>query len=137
MFDGKFAHKSYGAIGGGYAVLGSDDGMAVFTTPLATAHKFNGWADVFLNNGGPTGLRDGYVYIAPNLPYGLKGKFVYHNFNSDEGGLNLGDEYDAVLSRQFGKYVNVLSKVAYFTPDSDAVSQKEILRFWAQAELKF
>src|SRR3546814_9023927 len=34
-------------IGGGYEVLGADNGVALtsFQTPLATLHKFQGWAD--------------------------------------------------------------------------------------------
>ena len=32
----------------GYELLGSDDGGYGFATPLATLHKFNGWADTFL-----------------------------------------------------------------------------------------
>jgi hypothetical protein len=32
----------------GYELLGSDNGEYGFATPLATLHKFNGWADQFL-----------------------------------------------------------------------------------------
>jgi hypothetical protein len=135
--DAKFVFKPLGALGGGYEVLGSDDGKHQFSTPLATAHKFNGWADVFLNNGGANGLRDGYVYLAPRLPWGLKAKLVYHHFESDNGGNNLGDEYDAVISRQFGKYVNVLGKAAYYNSSSNSASPDDIVRFWIQAQLKF
>ncbi len=60
-----------GALAVGYELLGSDDGAARFVTPLATAHKFNGWADAFLDNGGPNGLQDLYVSVAPKLPWGL------------------------------------------------------------------
>jgi len=45
---------------GGYELLGSDDGVEAFGTPLATLHKFNGWADVFLNTPNE-GLQDFYV----------------------------------------------------------------------------
>jgi hypothetical protein len=92
---------------------------------------------VFLNNGGANGLRDGYVYLAPRLPWGLKAKLVYHHFESDNGGNNLGDEYDAVISRQFGKYVNVLGKAAYYNSSSNSASPDDIVRFWIQAQLKF
>ena len=45
---------------GGYELLGSDDGKVAFNTPLATKHKFNGWADKFL--GTPKeGLEDVYL----------------------------------------------------------------------------
>ncbi|MFT5040845.1 MAG: hypothetical protein ACI8TX_001814 [Hyphomicrobiaceae bacterium] len=106
-----------GAFGVGCEVLGSDDGEAVFVTPLATAHKFNGFADAFLNNGGTDGLRDFYVYIAPKLPCGLKGKVAWHSFEADHGDDALGNEYDGVISRKFGEHFNVLAKVAYYESD--------------------
>ncbi|MFT6903011.1 MAG: hypothetical protein ACJAXS_003232, partial [Colwellia sp.] len=65
---------SYMAIQGGYSfdavtlklgaeVLGSDDSMYGFSTPLATLHKFNGWADQFL--GTPKeGLVDLYASVS-------------------------------------------------------------------------
>ena len=65
-----------GALAVGYELLGSDDGRARFVTPLATLHKFNGWADAFLDNGGPNGLQDLYLSVAPKLPRGLTGKVV-------------------------------------------------------------
>ncbi|MCG8590902.1 MAG: alginate export family protein [Proteobacteria bacterium] len=135
LIDGKLGYAPLGAIGIGYEELGSDDGIAVFTTPLATAHKFNGYADVFLNNGGPRGLRDLYVYVAPKLPFGLKGKLAYHRFESDQGDNDLGDEIDAVLSRGFTKHVNVLAKYAYY--DSSGNAPLDRWRFWLQTELKF
>jgi len=57
--------KSLGSLGVLYERLGSDDGDAVFVTPLATAHKFNGFADAFLDNGGPRGLQDLGISVAP------------------------------------------------------------------------
>ena len=43
-----------------YELLGSDNGVAAFQTPLATGHIFNGLADVFLVTP-PTGLQDFFV----------------------------------------------------------------------------
>ena len=56
---------------GGYEVLGADNGVALtsFQTPLATLHKFQGWADKFLVTP-PNGLRDAYGSIG----YGWKKK---------------------------------------------------------------
>ena len=36
-----------------YELLGSDNGVAAFQTPLATGHIFNGFADVFLGARSP------------------------------------------------------------------------------------
>ena len=103
-----------GTITFGYELLGSDDGVTQFVTPLSTAHKFNGFADVFLNNGGPNGLQDFYATVSPTLPFGLKGFATYHHFWSDEGGDSLGDEFDFVLKRAFGDHFGILTKGAFF-----------------------
>ncbi|MGJ3629579.1 hypothetical protein AB5I41_27045 [Sphingomonas sp. MMS24-JH45] len=49
-------------LGGGYEVLGADDGRAFtsFQTPLAAVFKFNGWAERFTPKP-PDGLRDLYA----------------------------------------------------------------------------
>ena len=103
----------------GYELLGSDGGKARFVTPLSTAHKFNGFADVFLNNGGPNGLQDLYATVSPALPLGLKSFFTYHHFWSGENGDSLGDEFDFVVKRAFGKHFGVLTKGAFFFGESD------------------
>jgi hypothetical protein len=106
--------QELGTAGVGWETLGSDHGRARFVTPLATAHKFNGWADVFLDNGGPTGLRDLYLYVSPRLPWGLKTRLVYHQFWADDGGNTIGHEWDASIGRALTKRTNLLLKAARF-----------------------
>ena len=82
-------------LGAGYEVLGSDDDGGAFITPLATLHKFNGWADKFLST--PVdGLKDGFISIGAKL-----GRWnlvaVYHEFSADTGGGNWGSELDAQI----------------------------------------
>jgi len=98
----------------GFELLGSDSGDAQFRTPLATAHKFNGFADVFLDNGGATGLRDFFATVAPKLPWGIKAKFIYHKFWDDDSGNDLGNEYDAVVSKALPHGFSILGKYAYY-----------------------
>ncbi len=98
----------------GYEVLGSDTDARV-VTPFSTAHKFNGFADAFLNNGGNRGLRDFFATIAPAIPVeGLTFKFFFHQFWDDQGGDNLGQEYDFVSVYKLNQYVSFLYKFAYF-----------------------
>lgn len=63
----------------GFESLGSDNGMG-FSTPLATLHAFNGFADTYLStpNGG---LDDFYVKAATALPADIKATIVYHWFS--------------------------------------------------------
>lgn len=131
----KVTQSDLGSVGLGYELLGSDDGVARFVTPLATAHKFNGWADVFLDNGGAAGLQDLFISVAPKLPCKLSGSLVYHRFWSDEGDIHLGDEWDLIVKRPVNEHLSVLLKSAYF--DSSDASRNDIWRLWLQADLKF
>ena len=111
--DLSIGFQPIGAIGAGYELLGSDDGRAFFVTPLATFHKFNGWADV-VDNPGVNGLQDAYAYVSPALPWKLTAQVIYHQFWSHEHGHDMGREIDAVLSRKFGAYLTVLAKAAWY-----------------------
>lgn len=126
-----------GRVAAGFELLGSDDGVQQFSTPLATAHKFNGWADVYLNNGGVTGLRDLRASVAPALPWKLAGELVYHRFWDDESGALRGNEIDGMLKRPFGSYLTVLAKGAYFNSATDAFAEDDTWRFWFDIEVKF
>jgi len=136
MVDADLGYKKLGALGAGFEMLGSDGGMARFVTPLATLHKFNGWADVFLDNGGTAGLRDFYAYVSPKLPWKLSGKLVYHHFRDDATNSALGNEFDAVLKRPITKYLSVLTKVAYFDA-TDGSPRPNVFRWWLDVTLKF
>ncbi len=129
--------KGLGRLGAAYEMLGSDDGNQQFLTPLATAHKFNGWADVYLNNGGPTGLRDMYISLAPALPWKLKGVVKYHRFWDDFSGDVRGNEIDAEVKRWFGKHLMLLAKGAYFMSATDDFAEDDTWRFWFDVVVKF
>ena len=127
-------------VGAGYELLGSDDGKARFVTPLATLHKFNGFADMFLDNGGRNGLQDFFAYVSPKLPWKIKGKLIYHRFWSDEGSNLLGDEIDFVAKRKFGKYTTVLLKTAWFWDNPGAITTinlRNIYRVTMETTFKF
>jgi Alginate export len=103
-----------GTFSAGYEHLGSDTD-AVVVTPFATAHKFNGFADAFLNNGGNRGLRNAFASFAPALPWkGVSLKLFFHQFWDDQGGDDLGQEYDLVTSYALNQYISFLWKMAYY-----------------------
>ncbi len=132
--EGAVGVAKLGKLGLGYELLGSDDGAARFVTPLATLHKFNGFADVFLDNGGPNGLQDFYLYYAPPLPWGLKGRAIYHHFRSDQGNDTRGNEIDFVVAKKLGEHMSVLSKGAWF--DAAASDLRDTWRLVLQFEFK-
>ncbi len=134
--DLAIGFRPIGAIGGGYELLGSDDGLARFATPLATLHKWNGWADVFLNNGGVNGLQDAYAYVSPALPWKFTAHVIYHQFWSHEHGHDMGREIDGVLSRKFSAYLTVLAKAARYT-DGGRFSPRDTTKYWVEATVAF
>jgi hypothetical protein len=121
----------------GYEKLGSDNGVASFNTPLATLHKFNGWADKFL--GTPAGgLEDFYGVLSYKVggDSGLKGlKFdaIYHDFNADVGG-DYGSEIDLQVSMPFLKKYYAGLKFADYSADGFSVDTQ---KFWFTLGAKY
>jgi hypothetical protein len=113
----------------GYEKLGSDDGMAAFQTPLATLHKFNGWADKFL--GTPAGgLEDFYGGLSykvggDSAMKGLKFDAVYHDFSADTGG-EYGSEIDLQISKPFAKHYYAGLKFADYRSDGFSADTQKI-----------
>ncbi|MEM6749840.1 MAG: alginate export family protein [Planctomycetota bacterium] len=133
--EARFLHEQGWFVGGGAESLGSDESVAAFSTPLATLHKFNGYADSFLAT--PAGgLRDYYATIGTKLPEPFKGKaFVTgHYFTGQDNSNELGYEIDAVAFHNIDANQKVLMKYAYYDGDG---GRADIQRFWVQYELTF
>ena len=102
----------------GYEVLGSDEGTAAFKTPLATLHKFQGWADKFL--GTPAnGVEDTYLKLAGKVGP-AKVALFYHDYSADFGGADLGSEVDVVAAYPVSKTLSVQLKYASYDADAHA-----------------
>ncbi len=114
----------------GDELLGSDHNVG-FKTPLATLHAFNGWADLFLTTPA-AGLRDTYLRATADLPAKVAFVGSYHQFNTDAGGINLGDETDLQFSRKFGPRFTALVKYADFRRHS--LAYPNVQKVWAQVE---
>jgi len=112
----------------GYDVLGSDDGVAGFRTPLATLHKFNGFADLFLGTPA-TGLEDFSVGVAGSIGR-VKLVAAWHDFKSEEGSVDFGTEINLVATWPVTKRVTVQAKFADYNADEFAV---DTTKFWFSA----
>lgn len=123
-------------LGGGYEVLGADAGAALtsFQTPLATAFKFQGWADKFLTTP-PNGVRDLYG----SLGYGRKTlgpltavslQAVFHRFRSDRLSQHYGNEIDLLASAKLGS-TTVSLRYADYHADAFATDTRKL---WLTAE---
>lgn len=103
-----------------------------FSTPLATLHAFNGWADQFL--GTPAdGLEDLYVSIGGKLS-GVKLLAVFHDYSSDNGSTDYGSEFGLLAAKKFGKHYTVLAKYASYSADEH---NDDIDKLWLSGQLKF
>lgn len=111
----------------GYELLEGSAADGKFTTPLATGHKFNGWADRFLVT--PTeGLEDTYLAVGGRHER-LSGLIAFHDFASDSAGIDYGSEIDLqVLYKTAWKQVFGL-KAAFYDAD-DTTSSVDKLWIW-------
>ena len=131
-----------GFVGGiGYEVLGDKgDGDMAFTTPLATLHAMNGWADVFLHTPNE-GLEDLTLKLGYN--FGEYGKIVgiYHSFKSDKsnsaGDDDLGDEIDVAYKVKLAKGLGLLLKYADYNAGDASFGKKDVTKYWVQLDYKF
>jgi hypothetical protein len=140
-FDADYLMLEAGAVFGGvtakvgYEVLGSDNGAYGFATPLATLHKFNGWADQFL--GTPAqGLVDTHITLAGKLAGG-GWTVVYHDFEADEASDtidDLGSEIDFSYVRKYGKHYSAGIKYAAYSGESGRVDADKL---WVWVGAKF
>ncbi|WP_415882820.1 alginate export family protein [Neptuniibacter sp. QD72_48] len=115
----------------GYEVLGSDGGVG-FNTPLATKHKFQGWVDQFLATPAD-GIEDIYISVGTKLA-GVKLLAVYHDYEVEETGADLGSEWGFVAAKKFGKNYGLSLKYAdYDAGDTGADKSK----LWLTATANF
>ncbi len=151
-YDEEYYHIAPGIKGlgwtfqAGYEELGGD-GTNSFQTPLATGHKFNGWADKFLTTPA-AGLEDAYAKVAYKVSGtgssfdGTKLTAVYHDFDGDSSG-DFGSELDLSIGKTFKlpeagqpfKDLNVLLKYADYNADDAPFTDTE--KAWVQFGVKF
>lgn len=129
--------------GVGYEFLSgkSNATETAFQTPLATLHKFNGWADKFLTT--PSGgLCDTSVTVGYTAPGLGKAMIVYHDFETDvamAGKSDLGSEWDALYTNAIPgiKGLSGLAKAAYYQGGDVATYTKDVTKIWLQLTYKF
>jgi hypothetical protein len=136
-FDANYINAEIGStlgkvtVLGGYELLGSDNGVG-FSTPFATLHKFQGWADKFL--GTPAnGVQDIYVTVKGAVA-GVKLSATYHNLTSDANDIDYGNELDLVANYQVNKNYSLLAKFANYSADDYSTDTNKL---WLQAVAKF
>ena len=120
-------------VGAGWEIL-DGNGVKGFTTPLATLHKFQGWADKFLTTP-PNGIDDRYV----NAGFVMKGvgpfdavsaTASYHDYHSQRLSLKYGNEVNLQLQAKWHRFLGTLKYADY----NAAGFATDTTKYWAQIE---
>jgi hypothetical protein len=128
------------------------NGTRGFTSPLATTHAFQGWADAFVQPlGGNKGFVDGLEDF--NLSFNAKPRFRatylfnsdllvrYHDFNDQKTGADLGHEWDAQVQAAITPKLSIALKYADFeraatVPVGTATPPPSRTKVWLTLEYK-
>jgi hypothetical protein len=125
-----------------YELLSSNDGVYGFQTPLGTNHLFQGWADQFLTTP-RQGIQDYYVAAGGRI-----GKLALylevHQFKSDAGSIDFGNEFDVGLTYPLAFLKGLTGKLEYANYNAvdrvsgDALANKvDVRKFWATLIYQF
>jgi len=125
----------------GYESLEGDENKegAFFRTPLATLHKFQGWTDKFLGGGTGNikhGIDDLYFTVGGNVA-GVKLMGVYHDYETNDGGIDLGSEYAFVVAKKFDNYGLNLIYSDFSEGDEEAPVKLDTSKLWLTATASF
>jgi hypothetical protein len=123
----------------GYEVLGSDDGVYGFATPLATLHKFNGWADQFAKTTPGQGLVDVSATVSGKLA-GVKLVAAYHKYEADESAAgvdDLGSEINLLAAKKFTDNYSAGVKYAAYSAGDSAAGKVDTNKAWVWVSAKF
>jgi len=132
--EGTVTFKQF-SLGAGAEIM-QGNGVKGFTTPLATLHKFQGWADKFLTTP-PNGIEDKYV----NAGVALKAVGIldtlslvtsYHDYQAEHVSADYGDEIDISLAARVKK-INVMLKFADYGQGVLATA-RDTQKWWGQVE---
>ncbi len=112
------------------------NGVKGFATPLATLHKFQGWADKFLATP-PNGIEDKYVNLSANFKGagGLDTLGIvvsYHDYEAERIDADYGSEINVSLAAKYKK-VNVMLKFADYD-EGVLASARNTQKLWMQLE---
>jgi hypothetical protein len=115
------------------------NGNAGFMTPLATTHRFQGWADKFLTTPA-NGIDDKYVgvgYAAKTVARleALSATLVYHDFRSERLSQDLGSEIDLQVQAKYQRFAALLKVALYEAHEGRTpLAYQDTSKFWAQLE---
>ncbi len=124
-------------IGLGWEVM-EGNGVKGFTTPLATLHKFQGWADKFLATP-VNGLADKYLTagytrkgVGPIETLGVTAS--WHDYTSDIASIDYGSELDVQLSAKYRRFTGTLKLADYSAAATTPAAVSDTRKLWVQID---
>jgi hypothetical protein len=125
------------SVGAGYEVL-EGDSVKGFSTPLATLHRFQGWADKFLTTP-VNGLEDKYASfgylrkgVGPLETLSLTAS--WHDYDSERMSINYGDEFNLQLQTKYRRFAGTLKYADYNAAATTPTAVRDTSKFWAQLD---
>lgn len=131
---GTFRQYSLGA---GYELL-EGDGVKGFATPLATLHRFQGWADKFLAT--PV---DGMTDLYATFGYTRKGvgaldtvgfTLAWHDYQTDRNSIDYGSELDMQLTAKYRRMTGTLKLADYNAAAETPAAARDTRKLWVQLD---
>lgn len=118
----------------GDEVLGGDKNkpFASFQTPLATLHKFQGWADKFLVTPND-GIDDRFLRFKAKL-VGLNFLVLYDDYQAEDSSLDYGKEWGFLVGKKFGKNYELKFEYADYSADDFAT---DTTKYWLTGSMAF
>lgn len=118
-----------------------------FSTPLATLHAHNGWADIFLaGTGYGAGLVDTSVMVGYKAKDFGTAKIIYHTFAAEAVSGDYGKEIDFVYTNKITSNLTGMFKGAMYTTAMDAIefngsapiaASYDATKVWLMLDYKF
>lgn len=106
-----------------------ESGHGSLQTPLATQHKWNGWADKFLTTP-QAGILDTWVSLAFDLgSLGLQA--VWHDFRADAGAARHGSEWDLLGTWDLPWNQQIAAKAALYDAEAFASDTAKVWLYTA------
>jgi len=104
-----------------------------FRTPFATFHLFNGWVDKFIVTP-QEGLDDRYAKAKATFGHSVV-EVHYHEYQGQDGGNDLGDEWDFLVGYQFHKLIRADLILGNF--DGSDPRYQDTLKAWVMITASF
>jgi hypothetical protein len=141
-FDNSYYLGEFGIGVGVFSVVAGlevleGDGVKGFSTPLATLHKFQGWADKFLATPA-NGLEDKYLNLGLSFKKvgfldSLGMAAIYHEYESQNVSADYGNEINLQLQAKWKRFSAML-KYADYEIDVPVAGLNDTTKLWAQIE---